>query len=128
MQGKYRQVLSHIREQFNQDIGVSQIMSPAIPVTDRSEESCQNALVAVMVQGKVQSAQILASRERDGVDWGECCLGAFHIATRYSGPSGHVCTGAFWVPTFRRRQGLGKSIGTVFLDWASRLVCFEVEL
>jgi len=60
-------------------------------------------------------------------DWSRECLGSFYIKPNYPGRSSHVCNGGFLVTDASRNRGVGRLMGEGYLEWAPKLVCFQVE-
>lgn len=52
---------------------------------------------------------------------GSECLGSVHIRPCYPGRSSHICTANILVKSRHRLQGVGRTLGAVFVDWALRL-------
>ncbi|KAK7202478.1 hypothetical protein BZA70DRAFT_242817 [Myxozyma melibiosi] len=49
------------------------------------------------------------------------CLGTFYVKPNYIGRCGHVCNAGFLVSDKARGQGVGKTLGKQYVQWAPKL-------
>ncbi|KAJ4984543.1 hypothetical protein SVAN01_09944 [Stagonosporopsis vannaccii] len=75
---------------------------------------------AVMLEGSVRGVEEVQGLG-EGADWEKLCLGSFYTKPNYPGRSSHVCNAGFLVTKAARGKGVGKALGTQYLEWAPKL-------
>lgn len=80
---------------------------------------------AVMLEGDFKTSEEVKGLE---LDWSKVCLGSFYTKPNYPGRSSHVCNAGFLVTSAARNKGVGKLLGTQYLQWAPKLVCVRAGL
>jgi len=80
-----------------------------------------SGFAAVMIRGEDEAVVRTIQTANDQTRWGDICLGSFFIQAKYPGRSSHICTGLFLVTTSSRKNGVGRLMGEMYLDWAPKL-------
>lgn len=74
--------------------------------------------VAVLLEGEWDT---LGEKDLPESYWKSVFLGNFYVKPNYIGRCSHVCNAGFIVNHNKRGLGIGKELGSKYLDWAPRL-------
>ncbi|KAI5297823.1 Carnitine O-acetyltransferase mitochondrial, partial [Ascosphaera pollenicola] len=117
-----KSLLQHLCREFNKEIERGDTYPLADPIPpDSFGPFWFSNFGAIMLLGSIPCIDAVHKLEESGVDWSRVCIGSFNIQPNYPGRSSHICSGTFLVNESFRNRGAGKSMGEVYLEWASQL-------